>query len=126
MFAFEPLYHELIFLARRKPGPHRLPGPARPDPTVFGLSDADQALLRGSVQRMVVYLIAPLKLPGDGVLARQGVGLVHRHGPVPGKGLLRSVPEIGLIARVYRNGPAVRTRLMPLYRLRGGHIGRML
>src|SRR5206468_8937380 len=69
---FEPLDHELILLTRRKPGPHRLPGPAGPDPAVFGLGDADQAFLRHRVDRMVVHLIAPLKLPGDGVLAWEG------------------------------------------------------
>ena len=122
VLAFEPLDHELILLARREAGPHRLPGPARPDAAVFRLGDPDQTFLRHRVDRMVVDLIAPLKLPGDRVLARQGVGLVHRHQPVPGKGLLRPVPEVGLIAGVHRNGASVRARLMAFDRLRRRHV----
>ena len=122
MFAFEPLDHELVLLARRKAGPHRLPGPAGPDAAVFRLGDADEAFLRDRVDRMVIDLVAPLELPGDGVLTRQRVGLVHRHQPVPGKGLLGPVPEVGLIARVHRDGASVRARLMALDRLRRGHV----
>src|ERR1700675_3186688 len=71
VFAFEPLDHELVLLAWRKPGPHRLPGPAGPDAAVFRLGDADEAFLRDVVDCMVVALVAPLEFPGDGVLAWQ-------------------------------------------------------
>src|SRR5688500_17372864 len=81
VFAFEPLDHELVLLPRRKAGPDRFPGAARADAAVFRLGDADQAFLRHGIDRMVVDLIAPLKLPRHCMLARERVGLVHRHQP---------------------------------------------
>src|SRR6478672_13567575 len=81
VFAFEPLDHELVLLARRESGPHRLPGAAGANTAVFRLRDPDQAFLRHRVDRMVVHLIAPLKLPRDRMFARQAVSLVHRHQP---------------------------------------------
>ena len=122
MFAFEPLDHELVLLTGRKAGPDRFPRTSRPDAAVFRLGDADQAFLRHRVDRVVVDLIAPLELPGNRVFARQAVGLVHRHQPVPGKGLLGPVPEVGLIAGVHRDGAPVRPRLVALHRLRRGHV----
>ena len=122
MLAFEPLDHELVFLTRREAGPDRFPRTAGPDAAVFRLGDADQAFLRDRVDRVVVDLVAPLKLPGNRVLARERVGLVHRHQPVPGKGLLGPVPEVGLIAGVHRDGASVRTCLVAFHRLRRRHV----
>src|SRR5262245_32487290 len=81
VFAFESLDHELVLLTRGEAGSDRFPWPARPDAAVFRLADADQAFFRGRVDRMVIDGIAPLELPGNRMLARERVGLVHRHQP---------------------------------------------
>src|SRR5437764_5119459 len=78
MLPLEPLDHELVLLAWGKARPHRLPRAPRPDPAVLRLRDADQALLRSCVDRMVVDRIAELELPGNRILARELVRLVHR------------------------------------------------
>ena len=114
VFAFEPLDHELILLARREARPHRLPGPTGPDPAVFGLGDPDETFLWHRINGMVIDLVAPFEFPGDRMFARQGVGLMHRHQPVPGKGLLRPVPEVRLIARIHRDGAPVGRVSCPL------------
>src|SRR5678815_1829598 len=93
VLTFEPLDHELVLLTRREAGPDRFPGPTCADTAVFRLGDADQALFRRRIDRMVIDRVAPLELPGNRMLARERVGLVHRHQPRPGKGLLRPVPE---------------------------------
>src|SRR6476620_12585572 len=78
VFAFEPLDHELVLLTRSEAGPDRFPWAASADAAVFRLGDADQAFFRRRIDRMVVDRIAPLELPGNRVLARERVGLVHR------------------------------------------------
>src|SRR5438093_5944190 len=81
MLPLEPLEHELVLLGRGKARPHRLPWAPRPDAAVFRLRDADQALLRGRVDRMVVDRIPELELPGDRVLARECCRLGCRRAP---------------------------------------------
>src|SRR5439155_25297714 len=108
MLPLEPLDHELVLLARGKARPHRLPGAPRPDPAVLRLRDADQALLWGCVDRMVVDRIAELELPGNRMLAREVVRLLPRHQPAPGERLLRAIPEIALIADIHLNRPSCR------------------
>src|SRR5581483_509458 len=71
VLALEPLDHELVLLARGEARAHRFPWPPCADAAVFRLGDADEALLRRRVDRMVVDRVAPLELPGDSVLARQ-------------------------------------------------------
>src|SRR3989449_4148277 len=108
----EPLEHPLVLLRRRKACPHRLPRPPRANPTVLRLLDADDRGLRRRVDRVVVHLEPELQRIDVLLLRRQAIQLVHRHQPAPGQRLLRPVPEVALIARVRRDRPPVRPRLM--------------
>ena len=126
MVTLEPLDHELILLARGEARAHRFPRPAAADPTVLRLGDPDQTFLRHRVDRVVIHLVPKFKLPGHRMFAWQAVQLLHRHQPVPRKGLLRPIPEVRLIPGVHGNRPAVRPRLMPFHRLGRRYIWRML
>src|SRR5881396_1030174 len=114
MLPLEPLEHELVLLGRGKARSYRLPWAPCPDAAVFRLRDADQALLRDRVHRMVVDAVPELELPADRVLAGQRVRLVHRHQPAPRERLLGSIPEVALIAGIDRNRSPIRPCLMPL------------
>src|SRR6185437_12807488 len=109
MFAFEPLDHKLVLLAGREAGPHRFPRSSTPDAAVFRLGDTDETFLRHGIDRMVVDFEPPFKLEPVRTFARQRVGLMHRHEPTARKGLLCAVPEVGLVARIDRDGAPVRS-----------------
>src|SRR5574337_1594191 len=117
MFAFEPLDHKFVLLPWCKAGPHRLPRPPSTDAAVLRLRDADETFLRHGIDRMVVDFKPPFKPEPVRIFTGQRVGLMHRHEPTARKGLLRPVPEVGLIAGIDRNGPPVRPGFMALDRL---------
>src|SRR5947208_14393159 len=104
MLPLEPLEHELVLLGRGKARPHRLPWAPCPDAAVFRLRDADQALLRNRVHRMVVDAVPELELPADRVLAWQRARLVHWHQPASRERLLGPLPELAVIAGTVGNG----------------------